>query len=163
MKCPYCAYDDSRVIESRPTDEGAAIRRRRACPKCDERFTTYERIDTIPLYVIKRDGGREPFDRNKILRGMLTACQKRPIPLSVLEETTNRIEATLRNRLESEVSTQTIGQMIVDELRDIDAVAYIRFASVYLQFDLKRFQQELENVLRDESPQSGPSEQTPRF
>lgn len=150
MKCPYCNYIDSRVIESRPTDEGAAIRRRRACPKCDERFTTYERIDTIPLYVIKRDGTREPFDRSKVLRGMLTACQKRPVPLSQIEETASRIETTLRNRLESEISTQTIGQMVVDELKQIDAVAYIRFASVYMQFDLRRFQQELENMIRDE-------------
>lgn len=151
MKCPYCNYTDSRVIESRPTDEGAAIRRRRACPRCDERFTTYERIDTIPLYVIKRDGTREPFDRDKVLRGMLTACQKRPISLNQLDETTHRIEATLRNRLESEISTQTIGQMVVDELKKLDAVAYIRFASVYLQFDLHRFQEELENMIRDET------------
>lgn len=153
MKCPYCGFLDSRVIESRPTDEGAAIRRRRACPKCDERFTTYERIESIPLYVIKRDGTRQPFDRNKILRGMLTACQKRPVPLARLEETTARIEAALRNRLESEVSSQVIGQMVVDELRKIDPVAYIRFASVYYQFDLRRFQEELEQILREESLQ----------
>lgn len=156
VKCPFCGFGDSRVIESRPTDEGSVIRRRRACPRCDERFTTYERIDTVPMYVIKRDGGREPFDRNKVLRGMLVACQKRPVALSLLEEATNRIESELRNRLESEVSTQAIGQSVMDELREIDPVAYIRFASVYMQFDLRRFQQELENII-SEDPQGNKS------
>lgn len=151
MKCPYCQYIDSRVIESRPTDEGTAIRRRRACPQCDERFTTYERIDTIPLYVIKRDGARGPFDRDKILQSMLVACQKRSIPLERLEQATNRIEALLRNSLEREIPSQDIGKKVMDELRAIDPVAYIRFASVYLQFDLHRFQQELQKLLGEES------------
>lgn len=151
VKCPHCGYFDSRVIESRPTDEGTVIRRRRECPQCEGRFTTYERIDTIPLYVIKRDGSREPFNRHKVLSGMLTACQKRPVAVSQLEEATNRIEAALRNRLDAEVSSQTIGKMVMDELRRIDAVAYIRFASVYMQFDLRRFQQELELILQDEN------------
>lgn len=104
----------------------------------------------MPLYVIKRDGGREPFDRQKVLRGMIVACQKRPVPVSLLEEAANRIESELRNQLESEVSTQAIGQMVMDELRQIDPVAYIRFASVYMQFDLRRFQEELNAMIRDQ-------------
>lgn len=157
VRCPYCGQDDSRVLESRSTDEGSAIRRRRACLACDERFTTYERIETIPLYVIKRDGGREPFNRNKVLGGMLTACQKRPIPFSRLEEVANEIELVLRNRLESEVSTQVIGELVMEALRQIDPVAYIRFASVYRQFDIKRFQQELQEMLRNEPSSTDPS------
>lgn len=148
---------DSRVIESRPTDEGSVIRRRRECPRCGMRFTTYERIDTLPLYVIKRDGSREPFDRNKVLRGMLTACQKRPIAVNKLEEAADRVEAALRNRLEAEVPTHVIGQMVMDELRRIDPVAYIRFASVYLQFDLHRFQEELERIMKEDSGQEAKS------
>lgn len=155
MKCPYCQHPDSRVLESRPTEEGSAIRRRRACHLCDERFTTYERIETIPLHVVKRDGNRQPFDREKILQGMLTACQKRAVPMSLLEETAARIEAEIRNRLEPEVPTEVIGQMVMDELRKIDEVAYVRFASVYRQFhDLRRFRQELDALL-DETIDSG--------
>lgn len=150
MKCPYCAFADTRVIESRPTDEGSVIRRRRECPKCSGRFTTYERIEVAPLHVIKRDGGREPFDREKVLRGMIVACQKRPVAMSLLEDATSRIESELRNSLESEVSTELIGKMVMEELRRIDPVAYIRFASVYLQFDLKRFQEELERIIGDD-------------
>ena len=130
MKCPYCQHPDSRVLESRPTEEGAAIRRRRACLLCDERFTTYERVETTPL-----------------LRGMLIACQKRAVPLSVLEETAARIEADIRNRLEPEVSTEVIGEMVMDALRAIDEVAYVRFASVYKEFrDLSSFLQEIEKM-----------------
>lgn len=150
MRCPFCGFGDTRVIESRPTDESTSIRRRRECPSCGGRFTTYERMETMPLYVIKRDGGREPFDRQKVLRGMIVACQKRPVPVSLLEEAANRIESELRNQLESEVSTQAIGQMVMDELRQIDPVAYIRFASVYMQFDLRRFQEELNAMIRDQ-------------
>jgi transcriptional repressor NrdR len=149
MKCPLCGFGDTRVIESRPTDEGASIRRRRECPSCGGRFTTYERMETMPLYVIKRDGGREPFDRQKVLRGMVIACQKRPVPVALLEEATSRIETELRNQLESEVSSRAIGQMVMDELRRIDPVAYIRFASVYMQFDLRRFQEELDAIIKE--------------
>ncbi|NLN28644.1 MAG: transcriptional repressor NrdR [Firmicutes bacterium] len=149
MKCPFCGFGDTRVIESRPTDEGASIRRRRECPSCGGRFTTYERMETMPLYVIKRDGGREPFDRQKVLRGMVIACQKRPVPVALLEEATSRIETELRNQLESEVSSRAIGQMVMDELRRIDPVAYIRFASVYMQFDLRRFQEELDAIIKE--------------
>lgn len=150
MKCPYCQHPDSRVLESRQTEEGSAIRRRRACHLCDERFTTYERIETIPLHVVKRDGKRQPFDREKILQGMLTACQKRAVPMGLLEETAAQIEAEIRNRLEPEISTEVIGQMVMDELRAIDEVAYVRFASVYRQFhDLRRFRQELDTLLTE--------------
>ena len=149
MKCPFCGFGDTRVIESRPTDEGASIRRRRECPSCGGGFTTYERMETMPLYVIKRDGGREPFDRQKVLRGMVIACQKRPVPVALLEEATSRIETELRNQLESEVSSRAIGQMVMDELRRIDPVAYIRFASVYMQFDLRRFQEELDAIIKE--------------
>lgn len=156
MKCPYCQHPESRVLESRPTEEGSAIRRRRACQLCDERFTTYERVETIPLHVVKRDGKRQPFDRDKILQGMLTACQKRAVPLSVLEETAARIEADIRNRLEPEVPTEVIGQMVMDALREIDEVAYVRFASVYRQFhDLKRFREELDALLNETAETRG--------
>ncbi len=156
MKCPYCQHPDSRVLESRPTEEGAAIRRRRACLLCDERFTTYERVETTPLHVVKRDGTRQPFDRDKILRGMLIACQKRAVPLSVLEETAARIEADIRNRLEPEVSTEVIGEMVMDALRAIDEVAYVRFASVYRRFhDLKRFREELDALLNETTDANG--------
>lgn len=153
MRCPYCQHTESRVLESRSTDEDSAIRRRRACLSCDGRFTTYERIETIPLHVVKRDGSRQPFDRQKILQGMLIACRKRPVPLGVLEETTSRIEASIRNRLVSEIPTEEIGQMIMAELREIDPVAYVRFASVYRQYhDLRRFRDELDALLAEADP-----------
>lgn len=150
MRCPYCKHTESRVLESRSTEEDSAIRRRRACLACDGRFTTYERIETVPLYVVKRDGTRQPFDRQKILQGMLIACRKRPVPLAVLEEAASRIEAEIRNRLESEIPTEWIGQLVMAELRKIDQVAYVRFASVYRQFhDLQRFREELDALLAE--------------
>lgn len=150
MKCPFCGHEESRVIESRATEEGAATRRRRACQQCDARFTTYERIERVPLYVIKKDGRREPFDRNKILSGMVTACQKRPVPLARLEEAATAIESALRNRLEPEIASRAVGEMVMDALRRIDQVAYVRFASVYRQFhDIRAFKEELDDLLHE--------------
>lgn len=149
MKCPFCAHSETRVVESRPTDEETAIRRRRECLRCYERFTTYERVETVPLIVIKKDGTREEFDRNKILQGLMRACEKRPVPVTTLENVVASIERTLRNSLETEVSSQTIGELVMDALREIDEVAYVRFASVYRQFtDIKRFLEELEALLQ---------------
>lgn len=150
MKCPYCAHLDTRVVESRPTDEGAAIRRRRECLKCNERFTTYERVETVPLMVVKKDGTREEFNRNKILQGLITACEKRPVAMKILEDVATSIERMLRNSLETEVSSQAIGELVMDALREIDEVAYVRFASVYRQFkDIQRFLEELESLLNE--------------
>ncbi|NLY53857.1 MAG: transcriptional repressor NrdR [Firmicutes bacterium] len=148
MKCPYCAVIDSRVIDSRPTDEGNAIRRRRECTSCGRRFTTYEKIEELPLIVIKKDGSREAFDRNKILTGLFKACEKRPVTTATLEQVVDEIELALRNQLSPEVKSQTIGEMVMDHLAEIDQVAYVRFASVYRQFtDIMRFKQELDKLL----------------
>ncbi len=148
MKCPYCAVIDSRVIDSRPTDEGNAIRRRRECTSCGRRFTTYEKIEELPLMVIKKDGSREAFDRNKILTGLFKACEKRPVTTATLEQVVDEIELALRNQLSPEVKSQTIGEMVMDHLAEIDQVAYVRFASVYRQFtDIMRFKQELDKLL----------------
>lgn len=150
MKCPYCSHIDTRVLESRPTDEGAAIRRRRECLACGERFTSYERIETIPLMVIKKDARREPFDRNKVLQGLITACEKRAIPMATLERVVTDIEQMLRNELEHEVSSHAIGELVMEALRSIDQVAYVRFASVYREFrDIKQFHDELDLLLEE--------------
>jgi len=150
MKCPFCSYSDSRVLESRPTEEGSAIRRRRECLSCRERFTTYERVETVPLMVIKKDGTRQEFDRSKILQGIIKACEKRPVPLARLEQMVNDIEQRLRNSMEQEVSSKTIGEMVMNELKQIDQVAYVRFASVYRQFkDIQSFLEELQTLLRE--------------
>lgn len=152
MRCPFCAHGDTRVLESRPTEEGSSIRRRRECLRCGERFTTYERVELAPLIVIKRDGTREEFNRQKILRGLLTACEKRPVPLAALEQVVTEIENELRSSMEQEISSQTIGEMVMERLRSIDQVAYVRFASVYRQFkDINRFLEELQSLLSDES------------
>ena len=149
MKCPYCGEPDSRVLDTRPTAEGSAIRRRRFCSRCEGRFTTYERIESTPLIVVKKDGRREEFDRSKILRGLVTACQKRPVPLATLESLVDMVETTLRNRMEPEVSSRTIGELVMSGLRDTDEVAYVRFASVYRQFgDVQRFMSELEKLVQ---------------
>ena len=151
MRCPYCSHGETRVLESRPTDEGSSIRRRRECLRCGERFTTYERVELAPLIVIKRDGTREAFDRQKILKGLLTACEKRPVPLSTLEQVVTEIENELRSSMEQEVSSQTIGEMVMERLRSIDQVAYVRFASVYRQFkDINRFMEELQALLNEQ-------------
>jgi len=151
VKCPYCGFNDSRVLESRSTEEGSAVRRRRECLQCRERFTTYERVEAVPLMVIKKDGTRQEFDRSKILQGLITACEKRPVPLARLEQLVTEIERRLRNSMEQEVSSQTIGEMVMEGLREIDQVAYVRFASVYRQFkDINRFMEELQALLHEQ-------------
>jgi transcriptional repressor NrdR len=136
------------VLDSRPTDEGTAVRRRRECVQCLKRFTTYEKIEEVPLVVVKKDGRREPFNRSKILNGLLKACEKRPVPVDVLEKATDEIERDLRNTLDREVESKVIGELVMDKLKAIDEVAYVRFASVYRQFkDINRFMEELEKLL----------------
>lgn len=148
MRCPYCGDPDSRVLDSRPTAEASAIRRRRACPSCDGRFTTYERIESVPLIVVKKDGRREEFDRSKMLRGLVTASEKRPVSLATLEALVDTVEETLRNRMEPEVPSRVIGELLMSRLREIDEVAYVRFASVYRQFsDVQRFMEELQAMI----------------
>lgn len=147
MKCPYCGAMDSRVIDSRPTEEDAAIRRRRECVGCCRRFTTYERAEEHPLLVIKKDGQRELFSRAKILSGLVKACEKRPVTLATLEQLAGNIEVELVNRGYSEVPSHIIGELVMDALREIDEVAYVRFASVYRQFtDIQNFLGELERL-----------------
>ena len=149
MKCPYCAYRESRVVDSRPSDEGS-IRRRRECLACGKRFTTYETVETLPLVVVKKDGSRQAFDRRKVLDGMLRACEKRPVPLAELERDTAEIEQTLQNGLDREVSTQAVGEQVMERLRGVDEVAYVRFASVYRQFkDINTFMEELSKLLAE--------------
>lgn len=150
MKCPFCGYLDSRVLESRPTDDVAAIRRRRECPRCGRRFTTYERVEETPLLVIKKDGSREMFSRQKILAGILKACEKRPIPLDALEDAAFQVERALREAGKGEVTSKEVGELVMDKLRKIDDVAYVRFASVYREFrDLGGFRDELERILAE--------------
>ncbi|MEG1942417.1 MAG: transcriptional regulator NrdR [Angelakisella sp.] len=151
MKCPYCGYIESKVIDTRPADEGERIRRRRECLKCEKRFTTYEIIETTPLMVIKKDGSREVFSRDKLLRGMIKSCEKRPVTLSVLENAVSEIETTLQNQLEREVPSTKIGELCMEKLKEIDQVAYVRFASVYRQFqDINSFLTELKSILEHE-------------
>ena len=149
MKCPYCRYKESKVVYSRPTDEGERIRRRRECLKCGKRFTTYEVVETVPVVVIKKDRSRETFDRNKLLNGLLRACEKRPVSLDTLEKVVDEIQNTLQNSLESEVPSSRIGKYAMDRLKDIDEVAYVRFASVYRQFkDVHSFMEELSQLIK---------------
>ncbi|HHV54314.1 MAG TPA: transcriptional repressor NrdR [Firmicutes bacterium] len=148
MRCPFCSHPDTRVLDSRATDEGQAIRRRRECLQCGERFTTYERVEVTPIVVVKRDGRREPFDRQKVLRGLLLACTKRPVSLAALETLVTDVERELERRGEREVSSQDIGELVMEKLRTLDDVAYVRFASVYRQFgDVQRFREELDRIL----------------
>lgn len=148
MKCPYCGLVESKVIDSRPTEESTAIRRRRECMDCGRRFTTYEKIEELPLMVIKKSGNLQSFDRNKILTGLFKACEKRPVSATALEQIADKIELSLRNQLSPEVQSEEIGEMIMEELRELDEVAYVRFASVYRQFtDIIRFKQELDRLL----------------
>ncbi len=147
MKCPYCSFDESKVVDSRPTDEGERIRRRRECLRCGKRFTTYEVIETVPTVVIKKDKSREAFDRNKLLNGLLRACEKRPVSLVTLEAVVDEIETMLQNSLDREVPSSLIGTYAMDKLRDIDEVAYVRFASVYREFkDINSFMDELSRI-----------------
>ena len=152
MKCPFCDCLESKVIDSRPTEEGSSIRRRRECLSCERRFTTYEKIETLPIMVVKKDRSREPFDRNKILNGLLRACEKRPIPIKDLEMVVNDIESRISNMLEREVTSGQIGQMVMEHLKTLDQVAYVRFASVYREFkDINTFLDELHNLLTDKT------------
>lgn len=148
MKCPFCAYEESKVIDSRPTDEGERIRRRRECMRCGKRFTTYEIIENVPILVIKRDKSREVFDPEKLLGSMLRACDKRSVPIDVLEASVTDIEQTLQNSLDREVTSKQIGELAMEKLKAIDEVAYVRFASVYRQFkDISTFKEELNKLL----------------
>ena len=148
MKCPFCGDQESKVVDSRPTDESSSIRRRRECLSCGKRFTTYETVESLPLVVVKKDGGRETFDRNKILNGLVKACEKRPVPIAVLEKAASDIEQQLLNSLNREVKTEYIGELVMEKLKDIDEVAYVRFASVYRQFkDINTFMSELSKLL----------------
>ena len=147
MKCPVCGYTESKVIDSRPSEEGSSIRRRRECLSCQNRFTTYEKIETLPLLVIKKDKTRELFDKNKLLSGIIKACHKRPVTMEQMEDVATEIEAELQNSLTREISSQMIGVLVMDKLKSLDPVAYVRFASVYREFkDFDTFMRELEQL-----------------
>ena len=151
MKCPFCGCEESKVIDSRPTDEGERIRRRRECTGCQKRFTTYEVIESVPVIVVKKDKSREVFDRNKLFNGMLRACEKRPVSLEKIETAVNEIEAALQNSLDREVTSVHIGELAMDKLKDLDEGAYVRFASVYRQFkDINTFMRELNKLLQND-------------
>ena len=148
MKCPFCGYEESKVIDSRPTDEGEKIRRRRECISCAKRFTTYEIIETVPIVVVKKDKSRQAFDRVKLFNGMLRACEKRPVSIDQIEKVVTDIETELQNSLDREVTSVHIGELVMDKLKELDEVAYVRFASVYRQFkDINTFMDELTKLL----------------
>ena len=148
MKCPYCENEDSKVIDSRHTEDGKAIRRRRECEECGRRFTTYEKVEEMILMVIKKDGSRQAFDRNKLLNGIIRACEKRPVSITDMEKIVDDIERGLNNMMEKEIDSNFIGELVMERLKDLDEVAYIRFASVYRQFtDVNTFVQEVERLL----------------
>lgn len=150
MKCPFCSQENTRVIDSRPAEDNSSIRRRRLCDSCGKRFTTYEKIETIPIIVIKKDNNREPYDRNKIEDGILRACHKRPVPLKDISSVIDAIESDIFNREEREIDSSAIGEMVMDKLKDLDSVAYVRFASVYREFkDVNTFLSELKKMLDD--------------
>lgn len=148
MKCPYCENPDTKVIDSRPTEEGHAIRRRRGCEKCGKRFTTYEKVEESIIMIIKKDGRRESFDRNKVMNGIVKACEKRPVSMADIERIVSEIERGLNNLMEKEVESTFIGELIMEELKKLDEVAYVRFASVYRQFtDVNTFIKEIEKLI----------------
>ena len=148
MKCPFCNHENTRVIDSRPAEENNSIRRRRVCDECNKRFTTYEKIETIPLIVIKKDNNREPYDRAKIEAGVLRACHKRPISVNQINKLIDEVETEIFNREEKEIPSEVIGELVMNKLKDLEEVAYIRFASVYREFkDINTFMDELKNVL----------------
>ena len=152
MKCPYCGFNESKVIDSRPADENSSIRRRRECLSCARRFTTYETVESLPVVVVKKDGSRQSFDRGKVLSGMIRACEKRPVPVARLEKVAADIEQELQNSMEREISTEVIGERVMENLRAIDQVAYVRFASVYRQFkDIDSFMEELTKLLAEQN------------
>ena len=150
MRCPFCGFAESKVIDSRPAEEGATIRRRRECLACQKRFTTYEIMERLPLLVVKKDGSRQSFDRNKILNSMIKACEKRSVQIADLEKVADDIEQELQSSLEREVPSEKIGEMVMERLRDLDEVSYVRFASVYRQFkDINTFMEELNKLLQE--------------
>lgn len=150
MNCPYCSHYDTKVVDSRPTDEGQAIRRRRECLNCKKRFTTYEKVEEIPIIIVKKDGNRQSFNRNKVINGLIKACEKRPVSMQVIEKTVENIERQLHNSMEKEVPSEYIGKLVMNELKNIDDVAYVRFASVYRQFkDINTFMEELKKILNE--------------
>ena len=150
MKCPYCSFEESKVIDSRSADDGERIRRRRECLKCGKRFTTHEVIETVPIIVVKRDKSREVFDRNKLTAGILRACEKRPVSLTQIEKMVDRIEAKIQSMLDREITTRQIGELAMEELKSVDEVSYVRFASVYRQFkDINTFLEELNKLLTE--------------
>ena len=150
MKCPFCDYDESKVVDSRPVEEGTMIRRRRECIRCAKRFTTYERIENIPLIVVKMGGQRVPFDKNKILNGMIKACEKRPVPIDNIQRVVDLMEKELYQVEDKEVESSYIGERVMDALKDIDQVAYVRFASVYREFkDVESFMDELNRLMSE--------------
>ena len=152
MKCPFCGYDDTKVVDSRSQDDNTVIKRRRLCEKCDKRFTTYERVDTVPLIVVKRDGTREVFVKSKILNGIVKACNKRNISMSQMEILVDDIENVIMNSSSKEIYSEELGNMVMDRLKNLDEVAYVRFASVYRQFkDINTFMEELNKLLKEKN------------
>lgn len=150
MYCPYCEYFETKVVDSRPTEEGQAIRRRRECGRCKKRFTTYEKVEEIPLIVIKKDGNREVYNRNKVLNGIIRACEKRPVSMAAIEGIVDEIEKGLHNMMEKEIKSTYVGELVMNNLKDLDEVAYVRFASVYRQFkDINTFMEELKKMLNE--------------
>ncbi|MCI9311150.1 MAG: transcriptional regulator NrdR [Lawsonibacter sp.] len=150
MKCPYCGYLESKVVDSRPADEGASIRRRRECLACHKRFTTYETMESLPLMVIKKDGSRQSFDRGKVMGGLIRACEKRPVSYQTLEGLVAEIELSLQNQIDREVSSSQIGELVLERLKQLDEVAYVRFASVYREFkDVDSFMAELKQLMEN--------------
>ena len=150
MKCPYCGYQESKVVDSRHSDDGLSIRRRRECLSCGKRFTTYETVESLPIVVVKKDGSRQTFERNKVLNGMVRACEKRPVAMAELEAAVADIEQILQNSLDREVKTERIGELVMERLKPLDEVAYVRFASVYRQFkDINTFMRELNKILEE--------------
>jgi len=148
MRCPFCDNQETKVIDSRPTEDGHAIRRRRECERCNRRFTTYEKVEEVILMVVKKDGSREAFDRRKIMNGIIKACEKRPVTVATMENMVDQIERGLNNMMEKEIESSFIGELIMDQLKDVDQVAYVRFASVYRQFtDVNTFVAEIEKLL----------------
>ncbi len=148
MKCPFCAHNEDKVIDSRSSNEGKSVRRRRECEKCKKRFTTYEYIEEVPLMVIKKDGRRESFDRNKIISGIMKACEKRPVSVEKIESVVDRVEKELQKSFDKEVKAQIVGNLVMEHLHKLDEVAYVRFASVYRQFkDINQFMKELKDLL----------------
>ena len=155
MKCPYCSDDDTRVIDSRPVEDNNSIRRRRICDKCGRRFTTYEKIETIPLIVIKKDNNRETYDRSKLEAGILRACHKRPVSVGQIKTAVDEIEAKIYDREEKEISSEEIGELVMEKIHELDPVAYVRFASVYREFkDAETFMDELKKLLKNEKKKS---------